>query len=100
MWCLILTGMDSEEDLDRLERALEEVPELLGRCPPIPAPHAGAGPVPREALFARTERLSLEGLRRAGVRRPAGPLSPGVPVVAPGERITEKNWPICGEIGI
>ena len=97
---LILTGMDSEEDLDRLERALEEVPELLGRCPPIPAPPMPERVLsPREALFARTERLSLEDCAGRVSAVQLAPYPPGVPVVAPGERITEKELAYVREIG-
>ena len=97
---LILTGMDSEEDLDRLERALEEVPELLGRCPPIPAPPMPERVLsPREALFARTERLSLEDCAGRVSAVQLAPYPPGVPVVAPGERITEKELAYLREIG-
>ena len=97
---LILTGMDSGEDLDRLERGLEEVPELLGRCPPIPAPPMPERVLsPREALFARTERLPLEGCAGRVSAVQLAPYPPGVPVVAPGERITEKELAYLREIG-
>ena len=71
---LILTGMDSEEDLDRLECALEEVPALLGVCPPIPAP-----PLP--------ERV-LSPVRRCSPRRSNYPWR-----TAPGE-CPPSSWPL------
>ena len=46
---------------------------------------------PREALFARTERLPLEGCAGRVSAVQLAPYPPGVPVVAPGERITEKR---------
>lgn len=97
---LILTGMDSEEDLDRLERALEEVPKLLGRCPPIPAPPLPKRILsPREALFAQTECLPLEDCVGRVSAVQLAPYPPGVPVVAPGELITEKELAYLWEIG-
>ena len=71
---LILTGMDSEEDLDRLECALEEVPALLGVCPPIPAP-----PLP--------ERVLSPPVRRCSPRRSNYPWR-----TAPGE-CPPSSWP-------
>ena len=97
---LILTGMDSEEDLDRLECALEEVPALLGVCPPIPAPPLPERVLsPREAMFAQTEQLSLEDCAGRVSAVQLAPYPPGVPVVAPGERITEKELAYLREIG-
>ena len=97
---LICTPQDLPENFDRLERALEELREGMGPCPPIPSP-----PLPervcslREALFAPTETLPLS---RCAGRVAAGqiaPYPPGVPVVAPGERITEKELAYFRKIG-
>lgn len=54
---------------------------------------------PREALFARTERLPLEGCAGRVSAVQLAPYPPGVPVVAPGERITEKELAYLREIG-
>ena len=63
----------------------------------------GGGPErvlsPREALFARTERLSLEDCAGRVSAVQLAPYPPGVPVVAPGERITEKELAYLREIG-
>jgi len=97
---LILTGMDSEEDLDRLECALEEVPALLGVCPPIPAPPLPERVLsPREAMFAQTEQLSLEDCAGRVSAVQLAPYPPGVPVVAPGERIGKKELSYFAQIG-
>ena len=97
---LILTGMDSDGDLDRLERALEECRELLGECPPIPAPPAPERVLTlREALFAQTETLPLEECAGRVTAAQLAPYPPGVPVVAPGERITEKELAYFRKIG-
>ena len=97
---LILTGMDSEEDLDRLEGALEECRDRLGPCPPIPAPPMPERVCsPREAMFAPTEKLPLEACAGRVSAVQLAPYPPGVPVVAPGERITEKELAYFRKIG-
>jgi len=95
---LILTGMDSEEDLDRLERALEKLP--LGPAPdlpPVPRPERAASQ--REALFSRTEWLPLERCAGRIAAEPLAPYPPGIPVVAPGERISQKELAYFRQIG-
>ena len=97
---LICTPWDLRENLDRLERALEKLLGQMGPCAPIPAP-----PLPervcslREALFARTEVLPLERCAGRTAAAQLAPYPPGVPVVAPGERITEKELAYFVKIG-
>lgn len=97
---LILTAQDSEDDLHRLEEALQRHRNLLGTPPTLPPP-----PMPkpvrslREALFAPVERLPLENCLGRVAAGQLAPYPPGVPVVAPGEVIGEKELAYLREIG-
>lgn len=97
---LILTAQDREEDLHRLEEALERHRDLLGAPPILPPP-----PLPqpacslREALFAPVERLPLSDCLGRVAAGQLAPYPPGVPVVAPGEVILEKELAYLKEIG-
>lgn len=97
---LILTAQDSEDDLHRLEEALQRHRDLLGTPPILPPP-----PMPksvrslREALFAPVERLPLEYCLGRVAAGQLAPYPPGVPVVAPGEVIGEKELAYLREIG-
>lgn len=97
---LILTAQDSEDDLHRLEEALQRHRNLLGTPPILPPP-----PMPkpvrslREALFAPVERLPLENCLGRVTAGQLAPSPPGVPVVAPGEVIGEKELAYLREIG-
>ena len=96
----ITTPQDLEENFDRLEGALKELGSWMGPCSPIPAPPLPEQAVSlRRALFAPTEELSLSqcGGRISAVS--LAPYPPGVPVVAPGERITEKELAYFLKIG-
>jgi len=97
----ILTCADSDADLDRLEQALEGCRALLGeRSVPLPPP-----PVPeraltqRQALFAPTRTLPLSECEGEVCACQLAPYPPGVPVVAPGERITKKELFYFHQIG-
>ena len=97
---LILTAQDREENLHRLEEALERHRDLLGAPPILPPP-----PLPqpacslREALFAPVERLPLPDCLGRVAAGQLAPYPPGVPVVAPGEVILEKELAYLKEIG-
>lgn len=95
----ILTGADSPEDLDRLERALSALTlEEDGQTWPSPPPPQVALR-PRQALFAPSRRLPLfqcEGLIAA---EQLAPYPPGVPVIAPGEIISKKHLAYLNNIG-
>ena len=97
---LICTAQDNGENLDRLERGLEELWDGLGPCPPLPAPFLPRRVLsPRQALFAgsRVERLArCEG---AVAACQIAPYPPGVPVVAPGEEIGKKELAYLEKIG-
>ena len=96
----ICTCQDGDAAFHRLEKALEELRPLLGDCPPLPPPPLPEMALtPRQALFAPRE--TVEPARSAG-RIAAGhiaPYPPGVPVVAPGERIEKKHLAYLDEIG-
>ena len=96
----ICTACHREEDFSRLEGALEELEGGLGDCPPLPAPPLPE-PVrtPRQALFAPTETLPLERCLGRVAAAPLAPYPPGVPVVAPGERIGKKELSYLTQIG-
>ncbi len=96
----ICTAQDSDEDFYRLERVLEELRDQMGDCPPVPAP-----PVPermislRSALFAPSRVRPLEDCEGEISACQIAPYPPGVPVVAPGERISKKELAYLREIG-
>ena len=98
----ICTAQDSDEDFRRLEEGLEELRPQIGDCPPIPAP-----PLPervcslREALFGpwRAWPRPLEDCEGEISTCQIAPYPPGVPVVAPGERISKKELAYLQKIG-
>ncbi len=96
----ICTAQDSDEDFYGLERVLEELRDQMGNCPPVPAP-----PVPermislRTALFAPSRVRPLEDCEGEISACQIAPYPPGVPVVAPGERISKKELAYLREIG-
>lgn len=96
---LIPTCADGPADLARLRAALERVE--LGPCstlPPPPEPPERAL-TPRQALFATGKDLPLDRAERETAAAPIAPYPPGVPVVAPGERIGKKTIAYLKEIG-
>ena len=97
---LICTCQDSGEAFRALEQALEELRPQMGNYPPLPAPPLPtAALTPRQALFAPQERIPLSvGAGRVSAAQIA-PYPPGVPVVAPGERIEKKHLAYLREIG-
>ena len=97
----LLTCADGPGRLEMLARALEELgvegqpPALCPPPPPLPEPAMS----PRQALFAPRRTLLLsrsEGQVSAGQ---IAPYPPGVPVVAPGERLEKKHLVYLKEIG-
>ena len=97
---LICTCQDDDAVFQRLERALDELREHIGDCPPLPPPPCPETALtPRQALFAPRETVELA--QSAG-RIAAGhiaPYPPGVPVIAPGERIEKKHLAYLTDIG-
>ena len=96
----ILTCADGAAEFTRLEGALADA-GLTGPCPPRPAPPPSPAAVlrPRRALFAPRETVPLA--RSAGriAAEQIAPYPPGVPVIAPGERIEKKHLAYLREIG-
>ena len=95
----IPTCADSPDDFARLETALKEV--ALGPCPGYPAPPEPPELVltPRQALFAPRRTLPLEQGEGLVAACQVAPYPPGVPVVAPGERLDKKSIAYLKQIG-
>ena len=95
-----LTCADGAAEFDRLGRALEEA-GLTGPCAPVSPPPgpSQAALTPRQALFAPRERVALGGSAGRVAACQIAPYPPGVPVVAPGERIEKKHLAYLREIG-
>lgn len=98
---LICTCHDEEPTFRRLEKALEELRPELGDCPPLPAPPEPpeAALTPRQALFAPRETVPLADSAGRVCACQIAPYPPGVPVIAPGERIEKKHLAYLREIG-
>ena len=95
---MILTGLDTEEDLYKLEKSFKKI--RLGdppSLPPLPRPARSLSQ--REALFAPAEFLPLEACEGRIAAEALAPYPPGIPVVAPGERISEKELAYFRKIG-
>lgn len=99
---LILTGADGEEQLDRLDAILtalglgyQPAPELDRLIPPAPETVC----TPREAVFGRQEELPLAQAEGRVCAGQIAPYPPGVPVVAPGERIGKNHLAYLRRIG-
>lgn len=96
----ICTAQDSDEDFCRLERVLEDLEDRMGDCPPIPAPPIPERVLsPRQALFAPSRVWPLEDCEGEIAACQIAPYPPGVPVVAPGERISKKELAYLKKIG-
>ena len=97
---LICTCQDDELAFRVLARKLEELREQLGDCPPLPPPPLPEAVLtPRQALFAPRETVPLEQSAGRIAAGQIAPYPPGVPVIAPGERIEKKHLAYLTEIG-
>lgn len=88
---LIPTPFNSEEDFQRVERAVQSLPvskplSMERRIPPIPARAVS----PRQAIFSPSQQVPMAQAVGRIAAQAACPCPPGVPVVMPGEIITEK----------
>ena len=88
-----------KEDFARLRQALGQV--TLGPCPAFPPP-----PEPpeqavtlRQALFSPGKDCPLNQAEGKIAASPIAPYPPGVPIVAPGERISKKTIAYLDRIG-
>lgn len=88
---LIATPFNTPEDFLRVKNAVESLPvgTPLPEEPPLP-PLPPIGATLREAIFAESESVVLENSVGRLAAEAACPCPPGVPVVMPGERITEE----------
>ena len=89
---LILTAMDSPEDIRRIGDALREIPARASRR----AVPQHDFTIPRQvmplraAAMGETEQVSLRQAAGRVAAASAGLYPPGVPLVCPGEEITEE----------
>ena len=96
----ICTASDREENFRRLEGALEEMRDQMGDCVPLPAPTLPQRVLsPRQALFAPSRVMPLKDCLGEVSACQIAPYPPGVPVVAPGERIGKKELSYLQQIG-
>ena len=96
---LIPTCADGPGDFARLEEALRQVE--LGPCPGYPAPTVPPemALTPRQALFVPPKSLPLEQAEGQVAACQVAPYPPGVPVIAPGERVDKKSIAYLKQIG-
>lgn len=99
----ICTASDTSDDLDRLEEALaavlaeQSVPADLPPLPPAPEPVQALSP--RTARFSPTETLPVGRVEGRVSASQVAPYPPGIPVIAPGERIGKKTIAYLSQIG-
>ncbi|MCD8212161.1 MAG: aminotransferase class I/II-fold pyridoxal phosphate-dependent enzyme [Oscillospiraceae bacterium] len=97
---LILSPLDTDAELDRLEEALTRADPAPAGEEDLPAPpEPEIVMTPRQAFFAKTELLPLSKAAGRTAARQIGPYPPGIPVVAPGEKITKKHLEYLEMIG-
>lgn len=97
---LITTPQDLKGNFHRLKTALEALRGDMGSCPPIPAPpRPERACSPRAALFGSSLIRPLEDCEGKIAADSIAPYPPGVPVVAPGERIGKKELAYLRKIG-
>ncbi len=99
---LILTDSDDAEAIARLCRALDGLglgnqPCCGPSLPPPPVPETLLSP--REAMFGAKQKVPFAAAEGGIAAHPLAPYPPGVPVCAPGERISKKVLFYLQEIG-
>lgn len=97
----ILTVMDGEARLARLAQALGGIPPEEAALPAAPLVRA-LPPVrmpPREAALGETERVPLSVAAGRVAAACAGLYPPGIPLVVPGEEITEETSRVLAQAG-
>lgn len=90
---------NTTEDFEQLENALARwyVPGPIDRAALPPAPEQVVSP--KEALTAPRESRLLSESEGFVCARQVAPYPPGIPVVAPGERITKKCLAYLADVG-
>lgn len=96
---MIPTCADTPEQFARLRRALDAAELGIPAPFPPPPPLPEAVLTPRQALFSPTETLPLDAAEGRIAARQIAPYPPGVPVLAPGERICKKTIAYLKQIG-
>lgn len=96
---LIFTCADGPHTVDALAAALAGVD--LGVGAPLPEPPAPPQQVltPRQALFAPTQEVAWEEAEGRVCACQLAPYPPGIPVVAPGEKVDKKHLAYLAQIG-
>lgn len=95
----IFTCADGEQAAARLSAALDRL-GVSGSFPCPPPPELPEQVlVPRQALFAPAEEIALADSEGKIAACQVAPYPPGIPVIAPGERIGKKHLVYLQEIG-
>lgn len=88
----IVTCQDRPETLERFFAALTSLPTSRPLPPDRTPPPEPLVRMPlRQALFGPTEPVALEDARGRIAAQIVAPYPPGIPILAPGEEITEKH---------
>lgn len=96
----IFTCADGPEQAARLVAALDGLElEKVGGAYPAPPPVPTAVMSLRQALFAARESLPLAESEGRVAACQVAPYPPGIPVIAPGERIEKKHLAYLQQIG-
>ena len=89
----IITGGDRSLEIERLLGALSEIKRLYGKSPVGLYDHEYINPIvettPQAAFYAERERLPMEKTSGRICSEFVMCYPPGIPILAPGERITE-----------
>ena len=99
----IFTAADGDEEAKRLDAALRELmdqnagPVSFGDISPVEIPEQVMSL--RKALFALRETIQLEDSEGRIAACQVAPYPPGIPVIAPGERIEKKHLAYLKRIG-
>ena len=88
----IITGGDRTLEIERLLSALSEIKRLYGRSPVGLYDHEYINPIvdmpPQTAFYAERETMSIESAAGRICSEFVMCYPPGIPILAPGERIT------------